>query len=278
MSDSIGHVSDRFLGRVADYAKARPGYPPELLGFLFEAGALFPGARVVDIGSGTGLSTELFLAGGYEVTAVEPNAEMRAAAERRFSEEPRFRSVDGRAESTGLATGGFDLAVAAQAFHWFDAAATRAELRRILVPPHRAALIWNSRRAAGSPFLERYERLLLDFGTDYEKVGHRGVGADRLRAFFGGDFATFRVENVQRLEGDGVRSRLLSSSYVPAAGSARHEAMLEELARILATTADAGGRVEMVYDCELFVGELRDLDAARSSATGSPASGAGRDR
>jgi SAM-dependent methyltransferase len=250
-------VSDRFLGRVADYAKARPGYPTELVGFLVGSGALFPGARVVDIGAGTGLSTELFLGGGYRVTAVEPNAEMRAAAERRFSSEPGFTSVDGRAESTGLPAGSADLAVAAQAFHWFDAAATRAELRRILVPPHRVALIWNSRRAAGSPFLERYERLLLDFGTDYEKVGHRGVGPDRLRAFFGGDFSTFRVENVQRLDGDGVRSRLLSSSYVPAAGTARHDAILDELARILAATADAEGRVEMVYDCELFVGELR---------------------
>ena len=68
MSEAKGHVSDRFLGRVADYAKARPGYPAELLGFLVEAGALFPGGRVVDIGSGTGLSTELFLSGGYEVT------------------------------------------------------------------------------------------------------------------------------------------------------------------------------------------------------------------
>jgi SAM-dependent methyltransferase len=256
VSESPTHVSDRFLGRVADYAKARPGYPRDLLAFLEEAGALFPGARVVDVGSGTGLFSELLLSGGYEVLAVEPNAEMRSAAERRFAGEARFRSFEGRAESTGLPDGAADLAVAAQAFHWFDADATRAELQRILTPPRRVALVWNSRRAAGSEFLERYERLLLDFGTDYEKVGHRGIGEARLRSFFEGEFATFRVENLQTLDADGVRSRLLSSSYIPAAGTERHAAMLDELSRLLTETADANGRIEMVYDCELFLAEL----------------------
>jgi len=258
MTSELPHVSDRFLGRVRDYARARPGYPIELLDFLELSGALFPGARVIDVGSGTGLFTELFLSRGYEIAAVEPNAEMRVAAERRFAGQARFRSVDGRAEGTGLEAASADLAVAAQAFHWFDAVATRAELRRVLRPPHRVALVWNARRSSGTPFLERYERLLLDFGTDYGKVGHRGIGAERLGAFFGGPFSTFRVENRQTLDREGVRSRLLSSSYIPAAGTARHDEMLTALDALLDATTVAG-RIEILYDCEIFLGELPAL-------------------
>lgn len=252
-------VSDRFLGRVDDYVRARPGYPPELIAFLEERGALFPGARVADLGAGTGLFSERLLARGYEVAAVEPNAEMRAAAERRFGGEPGFRSVDGRAEATGLAGDSIDLAVAAQAFHWFDPGRTRAELLRVLRRPRRVALVWNARRAHGSPFLERYERLLLDFGTDYQQVGHRGVGAERLLAFFGGPYETFRAPQRQRLDGAGVRARLLSSSYLPAAGTDRHREMLAALDRLFTETAVAGA-VEMLYDAELFLGEIVPAD------------------
>ena len=256
MSDGPATAA-RFLGRVGDYAKARPGYPDAIRAFLIEKGALFPGAAVADVGAGTGLSTALILDGGgdWSVVAIEPNAEMRASAERRFAGEPRHRSLAGSAEATGLPDRSVDLVLAAQAFHWFDPGKTRAEWRRVLREPKRAALIWNSRRAAGTPFLERYERLLLDFGTDYTQVGHRGVGPERLAAFFRAPWATFSIPNSQSLDRDGVRSRLLSSSYIPAAGTGRHTAMLAELDRILDETAEEG-RIEMIYDCEIFLGTL----------------------
>lgn len=255
MAGANAKASERFNGRVGDYVKARPGYPPELLRFLTERGALFPGALIVDVGSGTGLFTELLLSAEVAVFAVEPNDEMRSAAEARFGERPGFRSVSGRAEATGLADRCGDLLVAAQAFHWFDPAAARREFRRILRPPHRVALIWNSRRAAGTPFLEGYERLLLEFGTDYLQVGHRGVGPERMAAFFGGPYETFRVENRQLFDRDGVRARLLSSSYIPAAGTARHREMLAALDRLCAATAEEG-QLQMIYDTELFLGSL----------------------
>ncbi|MGE0641967.1 MAG: class I SAM-dependent methyltransferase [Thermoanaerobaculia bacterium] len=254
--DSHDCRAGRFTGRVADYVRARPGYPPALLDFLADRGAIFPGAIVADVGSGTGLFTELLLAAGVRVHAVEPNAEMRAAAEARLGGRQEFHSVDGRAEATGLPERSVDLVVAAQAFHWFDPRATRAEWHRILRPPGRAALIWNARRASGTPFLERYEQLLLDFGTDYGSVGHRGVSAERLADFFGAPPATFRAENVQRLDREGVRARLLSSSYIPAAGTDRHREMLAALDELFDATA-VEGEIAMAYDTELFLGELR---------------------
>jgi len=167
--------SARFTGRVADYERGRPGYPAALFDRLVELAALAPGATVADVGAGTGLATAPLLTRGLAVVAVEPNAEMRAVAERRLGGVPGFSSVTGSAEATGLADSSVDLVLAAQAFHWFAPAPTRAEWRRILRPPGNVALVWNARRAGGTPFATEYEELLLRHGTDYREIGHRGV-------------------------------------------------------------------------------------------------------
>ncbi len=255
MPTPIRDTKDRFTGRVDDYVRARPGYPPAIVDDLAAAGLLSPGAVVADVGAGTGISSELFLAAGYAVVGIEPNAPMRAAAESALARYPRYRSQDGSAEATGLADASVDLGVAAQAFHWFDADRSRAELRRILRPPGWVALIWNARRSAGTAFLEAYEALLLEFGTDYAQVGHRGVGTERLAAFFDGPFTTRRYDNRQALDLAGLRSRLLSSSYIPAAGEPAHVAMLARLAEIFAAHA-VDDRVEFLYDTEVHTGEL----------------------
>ena len=93
-----------------------------------------PSWRVADIGSGTGISTRMFLENGNQVTAIEPNADMRTAAERMLENQPRFRSVDASAEQTTLADASVDLIVSAQAFHWFDLAKCKIEFARILKP------------------------------------------------------------------------------------------------------------------------------------------------
>src|SRR5262245_41040570 len=114
------NATSRFSSRVADYVKYRPTYPPAVLRRLSEATGLAPGWLVADVGCGTGISCRLFLANGNEVRGVEPNDDMRRAAEIEFAGEPRFRAVNGTAEATTLADASVDLVVAAQAFHWFD--------------------------------------------------------------------------------------------------------------------------------------------------------------
>lgn len=256
-------MTERFTDRVDDYVRGRPGYPVELYDTLVAATGLAPGARVADLGSGTGLSSEPLVERGFEVFAVEPNAPMRQAAESRLGARPGFHSVAGSAEATGLAPASIDLAVAFQAFHWFDVARARAELDRILVAGGSVALIWNARRAGGTPLLEAYEALLLTFGTDYREVGHRGLPRERLAQLFGGPFEHRRFDNHQDLDFEGLRARLLSSSYVPAAGHPDHAPMLAELERIFRAHA-TDGRVRLEYDVDLFVGRLaREGDGSR---------------
>ena len=71
----------RFSDRVENYVKYRPAYPVGVLGFLRDAAALTPLSIVADVGSGTGISSSLFIANGNTVYGVEPNAAMRQAAE-----------------------------------------------------------------------------------------------------------------------------------------------------------------------------------------------------
>jgi SAM-dependent methyltransferase len=222
-----------------------------------EAG-LGPGSRVADAGSGTGISTELLLASGAEVWAVEPNAEMRAAAEARLGGNARFHSVAGTAEATTLPGAGADLVAAGQAFHWFDRERFRAECVRILrgAPrTGRVALFWNSRRTESTPFLRAYEALLRRFGTDYERIDHKQLGPEGFEAFFGGSYESRRFDNHQVFDLEGLRGRLLSSSYTPPPGHPDHEPMLAELRRLF-DRHQQDGQVRLEYDTELHLGPL----------------------
>jgi SAM-dependent methyltransferase len=242
---------------VEHYVRYRPGYPLEVIGYLRERGALAAGSVVADVGSGTGISAELFLREGNRVYAVEPNAEMRHAAEAlllpRF---PSFRSVNGAAEATTLPDHCADIVVAAQAFHWFDLDKARTEFRRILRPGGHVVFLWNTRKTGGSPFLEAYEQLLNEYGSDYRRVRHDNASAERVARFFGqARFETARFPNEQAFDLAGLEGRLLSSSYAPAPGHARHEPMMRALRRIFHDSAEAG-RVRFLYDTEVYLGGL----------------------
>jgi SAM-dependent methyltransferase len=254
MARQAADAKQRFSSRVAAYVAARPRYPREIIPHLRDAIGLAPRWHVVDLGSGTGISCELFLAHGSRVTGVEPNAAMREAAEqslRGFAAE--FASVDGSAEATTLPDACCDLVVAAQAFHWFDIDAARRETVRILRPNGYALLIWNDRKIRGTPFLEDYERTLIDFGTDYLKVRHNNITDAELAAFFGPvDWRTASFPNHQHLDRAGLRNRVLSSSYTAPPGHPNHEPMLARLDEIFTRHRDAQGRVTIEYQTELF--------------------------
>src|ERR1700748_374421 len=123
----MSNSTTRFSDRVEDYVRYRPHYPAVILSWLHEKYSVGPSWVVADIGSGTGISSELFLTHGYTVYAVEPNVDMRAKAEELLKDPGKFISVNGTAEATGLASESIDLIIAGQAFHWFDPAKTRTE-------------------------------------------------------------------------------------------------------------------------------------------------------
>jgi ubiquinone/menaquinone biosynthesis C-methylase UbiE len=138
-------ATDKFTGKAQVYMRHRQGYPNACLDDLAKICGLGQGSVVADIGAGTGILTRQLLDRGYAVYAIEPNDDMRHAAENALAGNVRFAFVSGTAENTGLDPHSVDLVTAAQSFHWFDHERFRLECMRILKPDAYAALIWNSR-------------------------------------------------------------------------------------------------------------------------------------
>lgn len=248
---------ERFSNRVENYVRYRPGYPQEVLETLRRECGLTPDSAVADIGSGTGILTRLFLENGNGVYGVEPNARMREAGEAYLKAFPRFRSINGTAESTTLPSGSVDFVIAGQAFHWFDAQKARVEFARVLRADGWVAIVWNNREKDASPFLRDYESLLRTYGTDYEQVVQKYPENDPLDKFFGEGASRGRsFANRQEFDFDGLRGRLLSSSYAPPEGHPTHEAMLAELRRIFEQHA-RDGRVRLEYTTQLYFGRFQ---------------------
>jgi ubiquinone/menaquinone biosynthesis C-methylase UbiE len=248
--------TQRFTNRVDHYVKYRPSYPRAVLDLLETECGLTSASVVADVGSGTGILSELFLNNGNRVFGIEPNREMREAGERRLNDHPRFTSVAGTAEATTLEDASVDLVTAGQAFHWFDPERTRTEFARILEPGGWVAIVWNWRRKDKTPFLAAYERLLAAYRTDRGEAEIWRRGDEMASAFFGpGSFEKATFDNEQVLDLDGFKGRLLSISYVPARGEPGSEEMLRNVEEIF-NEHQKGGRVRIEYDTKVYYGRL----------------------
>jgi SAM-dependent methyltransferase len=248
--------TQRFSNRVENYQKYRPYYPPAIIETLRSECGLAPESVVADIGSGTGILTELFLANGNTVYAVEPNREMLLAGERRLGGRPGFHNIAGRAEATMLPDRSVDFVAVGQAFHWFDREAARSEFCRIFKRGGWVVLVWNDRDSSASDFSATYEQLVRRYAIDYQEVTHRQITDAILSDFYrpgGFRMATFR--NPQPLDYDGLRGRLLSSSYSPLEDRPNHAPMLAEL-ETLFRAHEISGRVVMEYCTEMYYGRI----------------------
>jgi SAM-dependent methyltransferase len=248
-------ATQRFSSRVDNYIRYRPGYPLEILGVLKRECNLQPTSVIADIGSGTGLSSKIFLENGNRVIGVEPNKEMREAGERILREFPNFTSVAGTAEATTLPDGSADFVMAAQAAHWFDLTRARAEFVRILKPQGWTVLIWNERKTNSTPFLVDYENLLLTYGTDYTEVRHERTSAELSSFFAPSPFQSAVFSYTQVFEYTALEGRLLSSSYTPLPSDPRYTPMLSELRRIF-DAHKVAGHISFDYDTRMFYGQV----------------------
>jgi len=245
----------RFSTRVENYLKYRPSYPPEIITLLESECDLSPDTLIADMGFGTGLLTELFLKHGNPVVGIEPNPDMRAAGERMLAKYSNFESIEATAEATTLKDKSIDMIVAGQAFHWFDRAKTRTEFQRILKPNGWVVLIWNGFHVETSPLNNGYQQIVLQYGTDYKEVAREISGVD-VEPFFAPnrcEFAKFQFR--QTFDYEGLKGRLLSSSYAPDETDPHYGEMIDELRRLFAAS-EQDGKVEFDYETEVYYGGL----------------------
>lgn len=246
----------RFSRTVENYIRYRPDYPKAFLLFLQQHLNLSSQSVIADIGAGTGKSTEPFLILGNQVIAVEPNLEMREAAEQLLGHYSNFKSVNGSAEATTLPDHCADFVVAGTAFHWFEPEATRREFQRILKPDSWILLVWNVRNNERSAFMPAYEDFLLNHSIDYQQVSevyHETAGFD---TFFGNKHWEKAVfENLQTFDFEGIVGRYLSCSY---AFPENHPnfATAKAALRVLFEEHQENGIVTLWYDTVLYYGML----------------------
>lgn len=245
----------RFTGLAEVYDRSRPDYPDEVLTLLESRCRLGSGSTVIDIGSGTGISTRWLAGKGWRVVGIEPNQDMRRQAEAvRFSgaNPPTYRA--GAGEATGLADATADLIVCAQAFHWLKPELALPEFGRILKPGGWAALIWNERDEADD-FTADFGRIIR---RDRESVRMEDRRQQAWRAFM--DWPGFeekeRIEfrHRQELDEESLIGRAQSMSYFPREPGPREEligALRECFGRW-----QIEGRVVMRYRTGLFVGKV----------------------
>jgi ubiquinone/menaquinone biosynthesis C-methylase UbiE len=246
----------RFSSRVNNYIKYRPSYPPEIIQFLKDQKVLFNESIIADIGSGTGILSELFLKNGNKVYGIEPNPDMRNAGKKLLATYLNHVSVNGSAEFTGLQDNNIDLITAGQAFHWFDQQKARLEFLRILKPGGLVILIWNTRKRSGSIFLKNYEKFILKFGSvEYKNIfSKRALDFDE---FYGINNSHEKkiFNNHQDFDYPGLEGRVLSSSYMPLSDNPNYEEMISELKELF-SKHQKDGLVKFQYDTEVYYGQL----------------------
>ncbi|WP_114936333.1 class I SAM-dependent methyltransferase [Mucilaginibacter endophyticus] len=251
----VTNNTTRFSNRVEDYVKYRPGYPVEIVKFLHDTYNLTQDKLIADIGAGTGISTALFLNKGYRVIAVEPNLEMREKAIELLGAYHGFIPKSGTAENTGIEDNTISAIIAGQAFHWFDAKKTRIEFKRILKPDGIVALIWNERKTT-SAFEQEYDELIIKHGNDYVKVDHRNIDTEHIEDFFNPEPVHLEIfANKQIFDFEGLKGRLLSSSYMPTRYDAGYQPMINDL-QTLFDKFQRDGVIVINYDTKVYSGKL----------------------
>ena len=244
---------ERFSDRVDSYVKFRPTYPGEAVECLINRACVTGQTVIADIGSGTGKFTELLLSRGFKVYAVEPNQNMRTAAEKELSCYTGFYSADGSAEQTSLHTNSVDLITVAQAFHWFDRDSCKIEWQRILKPGGKTALIWNRRAKLGSDFMKEYEIIIKHFGNN-PNFEHDGIDEKVFKVFFE-KHDTFNFKWAQHFDFESLWGRAQSSSYSPSPGQPGYERLKQALL-ILFNKHQKDGLIDFEYTTEMTIGEL----------------------
>jgi SAM-dependent methyltransferase len=242
-----------FSGRADNYMKYRAGYPDSLLDFLAAECDLTAEAVVADLGSGTGTLTAMLLDHGNSVFAVEPNPDMRAVAERLFSANDGFKSIDARAEATTLAGNSVDFVTAARALQWFDVSATLAEISRILRPGGWVVFVWNRRRKEASPFNSDYEIFLRTFCGDWrEQAAKRSTAREHLVR---SGFDLTELDFQHRVNLDELKGLVLSLSVSPSEEDPGFEPMLSGIADLF-SRHQVDGHVRFDYSTVVYTKRL----------------------
>lgn len=240
------NATERFSERATAYGQHRPTYPKPAIDALLRGLGSEDHLIVADVGAGTGISANLLAQRVANVIAVEPNAAMRGKGEPR----PNVHWEDGSAEALPLPDKSVDLAVAFQAFHWFDPLRAFAEFAR--VSRRRVALV-QYERDESQPFSAAYAAIVRRYATD-DTEALRLRTMETFKKLAGGALRESVVPSKQRLTLEGVIGRVDSSSYLPREGEAA-QALRAEMRGLFDRFA-RDGYVEMAMNVYVLAADV----------------------
>ncbi|HEX3841865.1 MAG TPA: class I SAM-dependent methyltransferase [Acidimicrobiales bacterium] len=241
------------------YDAGRPDYPERVYDVLVERCGLAVGSRVIELGPGTGLATARMLALGAHVTGVEVDPSMAAYLQESLGGK-NLEVVVGPFEEAELTERAFDLAVAANAFHWIRPGVGGPKLRRLLVPGGWVA-VWAmlfddpTRPDALAPFMERLLGVSSTFASSAGDLPFRLDEAERLPELHQAGFLNVESEIIRsEVTMDAAQVRGLYASMTLILGRPPGE-QAQLLDAIEATVRDEfGGHVERHFVTGLFTG------------------------
>jgi SAM-dependent methyltransferase len=236
---------------VEHYRRGRPSYPDDAVTYLVRQLGIGEGRDVLELGAGTGKFTELIVHTGARITAVEPVPAMREALERAC---PTVTVLDGTAEDIPVPNGSFDVAVAAQSFHWFEGDHALREIHRVLRDDGRLGMIWNERDDA-SDWAQRltaiFDRLAAGDAPRYRSSRWREA-FERTELF--GPLHHGIAYHVHHVTPQAFVDRALSVSFVASAPEAERQRVLDEVRGLLASDPELRERDEiaMAYRTDVY--------------------------
>lgn len=149
------------------YNRARPAYPEELFDALVQHTGVSAGARVLEIGSATGIATLPLARRGLEVTCVELGVHLAAVARRRLAGYRNVEIVEGDFETWRPPPDvTFDLVLAATSWHWINPAIGYPKVAALLGPGGHLA-VWT----ASHVFPGDGDRFFRDLQDIYDEIG-----------------------------------------------------------------------------------------------------------
>ncbi len=250
--------STKIFSETTDYYdKFRPTYPDELFDFLVTECQINSSKIVADIGSGTGIFSKHLLDRSCHVISVEPNDDMRNIAETKLHKYCNFTSVAATAEATTLENASVDIITAATAFHWFNPEQTKTEFRRILKSNGWCILVWNVRDNA-IPIMQDYDSIMREHIDDYDEVVKNSYFAEdnMITDFFKPNkIQVNQFKNIQSLNLEGLKGRILSVSYAPRVGDEKYAGLMKATEKLF-DKYNVLGQVKLHYQCKCYIGQL----------------------
>ena len=247
------------FGEVAElYDRARPGYPDSLVDDVVSYGRLAAGDRVLESGCGTGKATVPFAARGLRVTALEPDPNMAAIAERNCAGLDAVVEIASFEGWTDVPCR-FRLVMAAQSWHWVQPQVRLPKARDLLGADGTLALFWNHSESLDSALTgaieAAYERVVPGFparwsGSSPQDVGRRTCVDELAASDLFGDFNASEHKWETAYDRDGYLQLLDTQSDHRLLDPDQRQRLFDAIGAVI---DDAGGVLPASYVAELYL-------------------------